>query len=76
MTFYANELNSASLDIVGSLWRACRRKNLISASTMLADSSLDFMNDSVSMLPNDRVTEDTSNLMSNLSIDDSVDTCI
>ncbi len=52
-------------------WRACRRKNLSSASTsqILADSFLDFMNDSVNMLPNDKVTEDTLNFMSNLSID-------
>jgi hypothetical protein len=57
----------------GKFTKKKKRKNLSSTSTsqILADSLLDFINDFVNMLPNDRVTEDTSNLISNLSFDNS-----
>ena len=46
--------------------------NLSSGNTsqILADSLINFMNESVNILPNDEVNNDTSNLISNLSFDD------
>ena len=46
--------------------------NLNSGNTsqMLADSLINFMNESVNILPNDVANNVTSNLISNLSFDD------
>ena len=49
---------------------ASRHENLSSGSTgqILTDSSINFMNDSVNILPNDKVTNNTSSFISTFRV--------